>query len=52
MAAKLLTTARKLPPGPERHSILQEIGRFRVQIIALQSCGLRTARVAMKAKGK
>jgi hypothetical protein len=35
MAAKLLATARKLPPGPDRHNILQEIGRFRAQIVAL-----------------
>jgi hypothetical protein len=51
MAAKLLTTARKLPPGPERHSIFKQIGRFRARIIALQGAGLRTARVGMKAKG-
>ena len=31
MAAKLLATARKLPPGPERHGLLKEIGRFRAQ---------------------
>jgi hypothetical protein len=37
LAAKLLATARKLPPGPERHNALQLIGRFRVQIAALQS---------------
>jgi hypothetical protein len=36
MAAKLLATARGLPPGPERINILQEIGRFRSQIISLQ----------------
>jgi hypothetical protein len=36
MAAKLLTAARKLPPGPERHSIFKEIGRFRGRIFALQ----------------
>jgi hypothetical protein len=52
MATKLLATARKLPPGPDRHSILQEIGRFRVQIIALQGAGLRPARRELKAKGK
>ena len=51
MAAKLQATARKLPHGPGRRDLLQEIGRFRVQIIALQSAGLRTARVRMKAKG-
>ena len=29
MAAKLLATARELPPGQERHEVLQEIGKFR-----------------------
>jgi hypothetical protein len=50
MATKLLATARKLPPGPDRHNILQEIGRFRAQIIALQSAGLRAPRLGLKAK--
>ena len=50
MAAKLLTTALKLPPGPDRHSIFKEIGRFRTRILALQGTGLRTARLRMKAK--
>ena len=36
MGAKLQATARKLPSGPDRHNILQEIGRFRAQIAALQ----------------
>jgi Ser/Thr protein kinase RdoA (MazF antagonist) len=44
MAAKLLATARKLPPGPERSYILREIGRFRSQIVALQEAGSRPAR--------
>ena len=52
MVAKLLMTARKLPPGPDRHNILQEIGRFRVQIIALKGAGLRPARRELKDKGK
>jgi hypothetical protein len=43
MAAKLLATARKLPPGPDRSNILREIGRFRVQIAALQGVGSRPA---------
>jgi hypothetical protein len=43
MAAKLQATARKLPHRPDRRDLLQEIGRFRVQIIALQSAGLRSA---------
>ena len=52
MAARLLATARKLPPGPERINILQEIGRFRSQIISLQGVGLRPARRGLKAKAK
>jgi hypothetical protein len=51
MAAKLQATARKLPHGPDRRDLLQEIGRFRVQIIALQSAaGLRSASPGLKAK--
>jgi hypothetical protein len=52
MAAKLLATARKLPPGPDRHNILQEIGRFRAQIAALQGADLRPAQPGLKAKAK
>lgn len=44
MAAKLLETARKLPPGTERHDILKEIGRLRAQI--------STARVHPEAKAE
>jgi hypothetical protein len=51
MAAKLLATARELPSGQDRHNALREIGRFRVQIVALQSADLRPAR-GLKAKGK
>jgi hypothetical protein len=39
MAAKLLEIAGNLPPGSERHSALKEIGKFRVQIIALKVKG-------------
>jgi hypothetical protein len=52
MAAKLLATARKVPPGPDRHNILQEIGRFRSQLISLQGAALRPVRRGLKAKGK
>jgi hypothetical protein len=52
MAAKLLATARELPPGQERHDILQEIGKFRLRIIALQYADLPPARRGLKAKGK
>ena len=35
MAAKLLETASKLPPGPERHEFLKEIGTFRIKLAAI-----------------
>ncbi len=37
--AELLKTARKLPPGPVRHDLLKEIGKFRARIIALKAKG-------------
>ncbi len=43
MAANLLAMARKLPPGPDRSKIFQEIGRFRAQIVSLQGASSRTA---------
>ena len=52
MAAKLLATARELPSGQDRHNALREIGRFRVQIAALQGADLGPARLGLKAKGK
>jgi hypothetical protein len=36
MAAKLIATARELPPGQDHHKALQEIGRFIAQIAALK----------------
>jgi hypothetical protein len=41
IAAKLLATARKLPAGPDRDKVLQEIGRFHAQIAALHGPDLR-----------
>jgi hypothetical protein len=52
MAAKLLATARRLPPGQDHYNALREIGRFRVQIAALQGADLRPAELEPKAKGK
>jgi hypothetical protein len=52
MAATLLATARKLPPGPDRHSIIKEIGRFRAQLSALQRADLESAGRRLKAKEK
>jgi hypothetical protein len=34
MAEKLLESARKLPPGPERHEFLKELGLLRSRIAA------------------
>jgi hypothetical protein len=35
MAAKLLETARKLPPGTEQHALLEQIGIFRTKLSAV-----------------
>jgi hypothetical protein len=35
MIERLLETARKLPPGPERKDALKEVGRFRVRLEAI-----------------
>ena len=50
MAAKLLETARELPPGQDRDNALQEIARFRARIIGLQRQDLRSAQRKLKAK--
>ena len=51
MAAKLLETARKLPPGQDRHNALQKIGRVRARIAGLRT-DLRSAHQEPKPKGK
>jgi hypothetical protein len=51
MAAKLLATARELPPGQDHHNALREIGRFRAQIAALKGADLRPAQLGLKARG-
>src|ERR1700756_5862530 len=35
MAAKLLETARKLPPGAEQHALLEQIRAFRIKLSAV-----------------
>jgi hypothetical protein len=35
MAATLLETARKLPPGAEQHALLEQIGTFRIKLSAV-----------------
>jgi|GraSoi2013_100cm_1033763.scaffolds.fasta_scaffold13271_6 hypothetical protein len=52
MAANLLAIARKLPSGPDRRKILQEIGGFRSQIVSLKGVSSRPALRGLKAKGK
>jgi hypothetical protein len=52
MAARLLALARKLQPGQQRHDVVQEIGRFRVQIAALKGPDFRPAAPRAKAKKK
>ncbi|MDQ1387459.1 MAG: hypothetical protein QOF56_913 [Acidobacteriaceae bacterium] len=37
IAAKLLQTANKLPPGPERHDLLKEVGKIRSQLFELMA---------------
>ena len=41
--AALQANARKLPSGPTRDELLQDIARFRAEISALQSADLRPA---------
>jgi hypothetical protein len=52
MAAKLLVAARKLPPSPKRDNVLQEIGRFRSEIVSLQNSDLSRAYRGPMAMGK
>ena len=52
MTARLLALARKLPPGQRRYDIMQQIGRFRVQIAALKGPDLGRPHRRSKAKGK
>jgi hypothetical protein len=52
MAGKMRAAARNLPSESDRHNILQEIGRFRAQIAALQDADLRSVGRGPKAKGK
>jgi hypothetical protein len=33
--SKLLKAVRKLPPGPERHDLLKQIGTFRTKLDAI-----------------
>jgi hypothetical protein len=49
IAAKLLATAGKLPPGPERENVLLKIGAFIAQISVLKNVhDLRPLRSELK----
>jgi hypothetical protein len=53
MAAKLEASARKLPTGPGRDELLQDIARFRATLTALQARGFNGNQGEwLKAKGK
>ena len=52
VAVKLEANARKLPMGPIRDELLQDIAIFRAQIAALQAAALRPSGEGLKAKGK
>jgi hypothetical protein len=42
MSEKLLEDVRNLPPGPDRHELLKEIGRVYVKVDALKQRHFRT----------
>jgi hypothetical protein len=50
MATRLLVTVRQIPPGQERHDVLEQIGKIRVQIAALQGPDLGPAPPGLKGK--
>jgi hypothetical protein len=52
MATRLLATVRQIQPGQERHDVLEQIGKIRLQIAALQALNSPPARRGSKAKGK
>ena len=53
MAVKLEATARKLPTGPGRDELLQDIARFRWKLAALPARGFNGNQGEwLKAKGK
>jgi hypothetical protein len=52
VAVKLEANARKLPMGPIRDELLQDIAIFRAQVAALQAAALRQSGEGLKAKGK
>jgi len=51
VAVKLEAKARKLPMGPIRDELLQDIAIFRAQVAALQAAALRPSGEGLKARG-
>ena len=43
LIAALLTTVRRLPPGPERHEALKQVGLFQVRLNTLAASRARAA---------
>jgi hypothetical protein len=52
MAARLLATARELPPGQDRHNAFREIGRFGAQIATLKGADLRVSTTRAEGEGE
>ncbi len=52
MATKLLAAARKLPPGPDRHNILQEMGDFAAQTVTSAKRRSRSASPQAEGEGE
>jgi hypothetical protein len=50
MATRLLATVRQIRPGQERHDVLEQIGKIRLQIAALKGSDLRPAQMELKAE--
>jgi len=50
MATRLLATVRQIPPGQVRHEVLEQIGKIRIRIAALQPPNSPPARRGSKAK--
>jgi hypothetical protein len=52
MAAKLLATARDLPPGEMRHGILKEIGRLRARMERLRKESTHSDQARPRPRGR
>jgi len=52
MATRLLATVRQIQPGQERHEVLEQIGKIRLEIAALQPLDSPPARRGSKGEGE